>query len=389
MDSLDHDPDTQSSVAVYVHWPWCAALCPYCDFVKQASDFGLAEEYIEALLRHMEVTPPRRTHSLYLGGGTPSLLRPDRLERLITAWRAHFEVSADAEVTLEANPSDIVLHKVAAYLRAGVNRMSLGVQSLIDHELRLLGRRHDADKALRAAEAIRAAGCWNLSMDLMYGLPEQSERDLRRSVDGLMALQPAHVSCYALTLEPETPMGADVAAGRIVLPDDDRVADQYALLQETLSEAGYRQYEISNWARPGCESTHNLSYWRNGEYVGLGVGAAGSFSGFRYRRTPGVRDYVQFALTGQDGYVELEPWTKASRMRDTLMLGLRLAEGVSGAEFQAQFAISLTAYCTPQLRPLVEGGVVCWKGDRLALAPAHYFVCNAVLGEILPEDSYS
>lgn len=374
------------SIAVYVHIPWCAALCPYCDFDKQASEFHLVDAYLDAILRHVEAAPERRAHSLYFGGGTPSLLTVPRLARVIEACRERFALAADAEVTIEANPSDIVAHKVEAYLRAGVNRISLGVQSLQDPELRLLGRRHTADKALRAARAIREAGCANLSVDLMYGLPGQSMAALERTLAGVIALEPAHVSCYALTLEPTTPMGAAVEAGELALPDDDTVADQYARIQQVLGNAGYRQYEISNWARPGRESVHNLTYWRNGEWLGLGAGAAGSFMGLRTRRTPVIRDYIAAARAGEPGYVECEPWTPARMMRDTVMLGLRLAEGISDAEFRSRFGMGLASFCTDRMAHLARAGVLRWDGERLALEPASYFVCNAVLAQILPPD---
>jgi oxygen-independent coproporphyrinogen-3 oxidase len=374
-------PDT--SVAIYVHIPWCASLCPYCDFDKQASDFRAVDAYIDALIQHIEATPARAAHSLYFGGGTPSLLTVPRLARVVDACRARFGLT-DAEITIEANPSDVVVHKIEGYLRAGVTRISLGVQSLDDDELRFLGRRHTADKARRAVQAIRAAGCTDLSLDLMYGLPGQSMRKLRDSLDGLVALEPDHLSCYALTLEPTTPMGAEWAAGRLRLPDDDRVADQYAEIQTMLHAAGFEQYELSNWARPGHTSTHNLTYWRNGEWVGLGAGAAGSFMGVRYKRTPVVRDYIAAAAAGDPAYVECEPWTRESAMRDTIMLGLRLAEGISDAEFRARFGHALADYCTDRLDDLVRAGVLYWREGGLHLDPASYFICNAVLAEILP-----
>jgi oxygen-independent coproporphyrinogen III oxidase len=371
-------------VAVYVHIPWCAAICPYCDFDKQATDFRLIDPYIDALLRHMYEQARRTSHSLYFGGGTPSLLTPARLARVIRAWRTRFAVTAGPEVTVESNPSDIVAHKVEAYLTAGVTRISLGVQSLDDDELRFLGRRHTADKAMRAARAVREAGCDDLSLDLMYGLPGQAIESVRRSLDGLIALAPDHVSCYALTLEADTPMGAEAEAGRLALAGDDAVADQYAEIQHTLASAGYRQYELSNWARPGHESVHNLTYWRNGDWIGLGAGAAGSIGGRRYKRTPIVRDYIAAANAGEAGYVECEAWTRGSRMRDTLMLGLRLAEGVSASEFEATFGVSLRDYCGSQLNELVRAGALSLSDERLALNPASYFVCNAVLVELLP-----
>lgn len=376
--------DLSPSVGIYVHIPWCAAICPYCDFDKQATDFRLVDDYIDALIRHVEATPRRRAHSLYFGGGTPSLLTPARLGRIIDVCRSHFDLEPDAEITVEANPSDVVAHKMAAYLEAGVKRLSLGVQSFDDGELRFLGRRHTADKAKRAFLAAREGGCTDLSVDLMYGLPGRDLSTLRCSLDQMLALAPDHISCYALTLEPSTPMGAEVAAGRISLPDEDAVAEQYAKIRGTLAAAGFEQYELSNWARPGHQSRHNLTYWRNDEYVGLGAGAAGSEGGARYKRTPIVRDYIRAAAAGEPGYVEGEPWTQTSMMRDTVMLGLRLADGISDAEFGARFGVSLTDYCTPRLSDLVNAGVLRWRSGRMALDPASYFVCNAVLAEILP-----
>lgn len=373
-------------IAVYVHVPWCASICPYCDFPKQASDFGLVDPFVDAVIRHIEAEPPRRAHSLFFGGGTPSLLMPARLGRLIDAWRARFTPRPDAEVTIEANPSDVVAHKVEAYLRAGVTRLSLGVQSLDDAELRFLGRRHTADKAVRAAQAIRAAGCTNFSVDLMYGLPNQPLDAVRRSLDGLLALEPAHVSCYALSIEEGTPFGMAAQRGRLQALDDDAVAEAYALIQRELSAAGFVQYELSNWARPGRVSIHNLTYWRNGEWIGLGPGAAGSCAGVRYTRVADVRGYIAAALADEPAYAELEPWTREGQLRDTLMLGLRLAEGVGDAALAARFGRHIVEACTDRLPELARAGVLHWQGDRLTLDPASYFVCNAVLAELLPAD---
>lgn len=376
--------DQAESVAVYLHIPWCAALCPYCDFDKQATDFRLIDRYIGALENHLRALPRTKAHSLYFGGGTPSLLTPARLARIIEACRCSLDLTPAAEVSIEANPSDVVAHKVEAYLEAGVTRLSLGVQSLDDDELRFLGRRHTADKAIRAVRAARDAGCGDLSVDLMYGLPEGSLSTVRRSVESVIELGVDHVSAYALTVEPSTPMGKDLAAGALVLPEGDAIADQYALLQTILVAGGYRQYELSNWAQPGHESVHNLTYWRNGQYVGVGAGAAGSFGGGRYKRTPVVRDYIAAAESGDAGIVEWEPWTQEAQMRDTVMLGLRLAEGISESDFAERFGVSVGDYCTASLESLIANDVLHRDGGRLSLAPAFYFVCNTVLGEILP-----
>ncbi|MBM2810307.1 MAG: hypothetical protein HW416_1066 [Chloroflexi bacterium] len=372
------------SIAIYVHIPWCASLCPYCDFDKQAHDFGLIDRYVDAVIQHVRTTHERTAHSLYFGGGTPSLLTVPRLARLIEGCRERFNLPVDAEISAEANPSDVVAHKIEGYLRAGITRLSLGVQSLDDDELRLLCRRHTADKARRAVAAARDAGCTDLSVDCMYGLPGQSAESVGRTIEGLVALNPDHVSCYALTLDATTPMGAAQVAGTLTLPDDDAVADQYAALQDALGRAGFLQYELSNWARPGHASIHNLTYWRNGEYVGLGAGASGSFMGLRYKRTPDIVAYIAAAAAGQPGYVASEHWSAARMMRDTVMLGLRLKEGISAGEFERRFGAPLTSYCTNRLADLVTAGVLQWHGDRVSLDPHSYLVCNAVLVEILP-----
>ena len=375
---------SEPSLAVYVHIPWCASLCPYCDFDKQAHDFGLIDAYLDAVVRQIEQTPRRPAHSLYFGGGTPSLLTVPRLTRVIDACREHFEFSTTAEITVEANPSDTVAHKIEGYLGAGVNRISLGIQSLVDEELRFLGRRHTADKARRAVRAVREAGCANLSLDLMYGVKGQTPSRLQASIDGLLELNPEHLSAYALTLEPTTPMGAELASGRLTLPSDDAVADAYTQIQAAFQTAGFEQYEVSNWARPGHQSVHNLTYWRNGEWVGLGAGASGSCFGGRYKRNPDIRAYIASTHSGDPAYVESEPWTPGQQMRDTLMLGLRLAEGVDDAAFRERYGRSVREFCSARLDNLVSAGLLHWEESRLVLDPGSYFVCNAILAEILP-----
>jgi oxygen-independent coproporphyrinogen-3 oxidase len=218
----------------------------------------------------------------------------------------------------------------------------------------------------------------------MYGLPTSSVESVERTLTGLVSLEPDHLSCYALTLEPETPMGAQAEEGSLVLLGDDAVADQYGAIQAGLATAGFQQYELSNWARPGCASRHNLTYWRNGEWLGLGAGASGSIAGLRYKRTPIVRDYIAAAAAGQSGFVFEEPSTREALMHDTVMLGLRLAEGVSNTTFTARFGVSLEQYCGPRLGELTQAGVLVWRDDALTISPSHYFICNAVLGELLP-----
>ena len=266
-----------SGLALYVHIPFCESKCPYCDFNTYAGIEALMPPYVAALAREVEqwgawLGRPTLA-SVFFGGGTPSYLPPNDLRRLMDAVRSAFDLQDDAEATAEANPGDCTPERLLAMRRAGFNRISIGVQSFDDAELAMLGRRHDAERAAQAVRDARKAGFDNLSLDLMFGLPEQSVATWARSVEEAIRLQTDHLSAYALTLESGTPLEADVRFGRTPEPDPDLAADMYLRAQTVLAAAGLQQYEISNWAAPGRESTHNLAYWRGRPYLGVGPGA--------------------------------------------------------------------------------------------------------------------
>lgn len=364
---------------LYLHVPFCARLCPYCDFDTQDHDLQLISSYAEALVREVALAPPVRVHSIFFGGGTPSLLRPEQLGAVLDACRAHFALEPACEITVECNPNNVREARLTGYRAAGVNRLSLGVQAMDDAALRLLGRQHTADRVRQAVATARAAGFDDLSLDLMYGLPGQTLADWEGTLDAALALAPEHLSCYLLTLEEWTPMGHQVARGELVLPDDDVIAAQYELTRARLAAAGLRQYEISNWARPGHESRHNLGYWRAEPYVGLGPGAVSSLDGVRRKQTPEVADYLAAIAAGRRVFVEEEALDVATQRREALMLGLRLRAGVDAGAYRERFGCTVQEVCGAALDELLTAAFLDWQGSRLRLTERTLLVSNEVL----------
>ena len=273
-------------LSLYIHIPFCTTKCTYCAFNTYIQMEDLIPAFLEALAREIAGVGAgankARAHTIFFGGGTPSLLLPDQIADVVQAAGAAFDVDADAEVTIEANPNDLTLAYLKMLRAAGVNRLSIGMQSANPAELRLFDRRHDVAAVAESVEAARKAGFDNLSLDLIYGVPDQTLATWRTSLDFALNLQPEHLSLYALSLEAGTPLRAGVETGHVPAPDDDLAADMYELASEMLGAAGYEQYEISNWARPGFQSRHNLQYWLNEPYLGFGPGAHGFAGGVRY-----------------------------------------------------------------------------------------------------------
>ncbi|MBM3945581.1 MAG: radical SAM family heme chaperone HemW, partial [SAR202 cluster bacterium] len=287
----------RGALALYVHIPFCETKCPYCDFNTYARIEPLIPDYIAALRREIAVwgglLGRPKTHTVFFGGGTPSYVPQDDFVAVLRDIHGAFDIAPDAEITLEANPGDFDLTKLSAYLDAGANRLSVGVQTFEDRLLSLLGRRHDAAQAIAAYRLAREAGFRNVSIDLMYGLPHQSLDDWTATLGQVTALSPDHLSMYCLTLEHGTPMEQWVKSGRMPEPDADLAADMYVLAEERLARLGYRHYEISNWARPGFESRHNLAYWRNAPYLGVGPGAHSYLGGMRFANLKAPKEYIR------------------------------------------------------------------------------------------------
>ena len=379
-------------LALYVHIPFCESKCPYCDFNTYAGIEPLMPSYVSALAREIEqwgawLGRPTLA-SVFFGGGTPSYLPPDDLQRLMDAIGAAFDLPDSAEATAEANPGDCSPERLAAMRDAGFNRISIGVQSFDDAELAMLGRRHDAERAAQAVRDAREAAFDNVSIDLMFGLPDQSVATWERSVEQAVRLGTDHLSAYSLTLEPGTPLEADVRLGRTPEPDADLAAEMYVLAQAMLSDAGLQQYEISNWARPGRESEHNLAYWRSLPYLGVGPGAHSYLYGIegldafgvRFANVNPPRVYIErvnawtadgalspdsVAAAAATGHCE--PVSSRDAMAETMMMGLRLNAGVSDAAFRERFGEGIAAAFPGPTAECIDLGLLEWAGGALRL----------------------
>ncbi len=375
---------------VYIHWPFCARKCPYCDFNSHVRPKGIDEAgYLTAMEQeiaaHARLTPNRTVTSVFLGGGTPSLMKPESVGRLLDLIGHHWQVSADAEITLEANPSSVEAERFRGYRAAGVNRLSLGVQALNDADLKFLGRLHNVDEALRALELARETFP-RLSFDLIYARPDQSleawEAELRRAI-GFAA---DHLSLYQLTIEPDTAFEKLYAAGKLVVPDADAAADLYELTQTIAGAAGLLAYEISNHATPGGESRHNLLYWRYGEYIGLGPGAHGRIvNGDDRGRLATIAErnpeawMKRVGETG-NGVIETEEIFGETAGDEMLLMGLRLVEGIDAARYQR---LSGRRFDPARISDLVTHGMVEVLPDgRIRTTPAGAFVLDAVVADL-------
>lgn len=365
------------NLGLYVHIPFCKSKCAYCDFYSLPGADSLMDPYADALGAQLDAfsgtAADRVVDTLYIGGGTPSCLGPRRLSGVLDAVRRGYALSPDAEITLEANP-DSVGPWFAELRAAGVNRVSLGMQSADNALLRAIGRVHTVEQVANAVDTLRRAGFENLSLDLIYGLPGQSMAAWRRSVEYAVGLAPEHLSCYGLKLEPGTPLYA--RRGTLSVPDDNAQADMYLWTADALSGHGYRQYEVSNFARPGRESRHNLKYWTLGEYLGFGPGAHSDFDGVRFAW---ARDLTAF-LARTWVRSEAARITPPERAREWLMLGLRTARGLDLSEYRTRFGREADAAF---LSRCVRAGYALRDGGRVRLTPRGFLVSNQIIGQLL------
>lgn len=380
-----------SPFGVYLHIPFCAHICPYCDFNTYAGQDPLIPRYVAAVEREIarqgELLAGRSAATIFFGGGTPSLLPPAAIARLIRACRGAFAVAPDAEVTLEANPNSVDEAYFAGLLAAGVNRLSLGVQTLHRRGLRVLGRQHEAADALAAARVARAAGFQNLSLDLIFGWPGQTLPAWGADLDAVLGWErpPEHLSLYSLIVEPGTPMADAVARGILTVPDDDATADLYEAAIARLAGAGYVHYEVANWARsPELASRHNRIYWRNGDYVGLGAGAHGHVAGQRTMNHLLPSSYIAAIEHGDSPVSNVEEISPKTAMGETMMLGLRLIEqGVADAAFAARHRRTLDDAYGPVIAELTALGLLERLPDRVRLSPRGLMVANDVCERFL------
>jgi oxygen-independent coproporphyrinogen III oxidase len=367
-------------LGLYLHIPFCSSICNYCNFNRGLFEPGLKDRYVAALDREIRQTGRREpVDTIFFGGGTPSLLEPDEVDRLVESCRQVFDVTPDAEVTLETNPETSSTGRMEGFRSAGVNRVSFGVQSFRGEELARLGRLHSVTRALQAVDEARAAGITNISLDLMMWLPQQSSAEWRESVEVLVGVGPAHASLYLLELYPNAPLKETMArAGWSLAPDDD-AAEMYLWSLARLDEAGYRQYEISNVARPGFESRHNLKYWQDGEWLGFGCGAHSTRGGIRWKNVAATEDYVSRVSGGRALATETRRLTYLERAEEALFTGLRLAGGVDIAAVGARYGIDGWGRFGPGLAPFITQGMVLREGDRIRLTREGMLVANEIM----------
>ncbi|MCX6020806.1 MAG: radical SAM family heme chaperone HemW [Chloroflexi bacterium] len=407
-----HSPD---GVGLYLHIPFCEKKCHYCDFNTYAGMSGLITPYVAALRQEIArwgqaltgPNGPTRARTIFLGGGTPSLLTPEQLASVLDACRAAFALAPDAEVTMEANPGTISTDLLRGFHDAGINRVSMGAQSFNAGELEWLGRIHSVAGIGEAIQNARAAGFTNLNLDLIYGLPRQPLERWETSLREVLAIAPEHISAYALTVEEGTPLGRWVDEGKVPLPDPDLAADMYLATEAALGAAGYEHYEISNWAKPGRACRHNLIYWENEPWIGCGAGAHSFLPGLRFADVRLPNHYLQqmrrlaespvpdlsWAVT-QRGVTEeqlkavgpvtmLDPLDRRMERGETMMLALRLAQGLDPAVFAGRFGESLDAAFGDTIRELEGWGLLEWNEGRLRLTDRGRLLGNEVFVRFL------
>ena len=372
-------------LGIYIHIPFCRSKCDYCDFYSLAGREDQMDRYQKALLAHLKETAPLAqgypVDSIYFGGGTPSYYGAKRIKELLAHLSKLFQVEKDAEITVECNPDSVDLKSLRILRKAGVNRLSMGMQSAQEAELRAIHRIHTPQQTNQAVEAARKAKFTNLSLDLIYGLPGQTMESWKATVEHALSLIPQHLSCYGLKVEEGTPLARRVAEGE-ALPDDDQQADLYLWTVGRLERAGLPQYEISNFAKPGCESRHNLRYWLTRPYIGFGPGAHSDFGGRRYSFVRDLDAYIRGVLEGGNIIDSSELIPQRERCGEYLMLRLRTTRGIDGREYRSTYFMDF-APLEARLREFAAQGWAEETDGRWHFTPKGFLVSNQLIGDLL------
>ena len=373
-------------LGIYVHIPLCRSKCDYCDFYSLAGREREMDRYQKALLAHMRETAPLAqgipVDTIYFGGGTPSFYGAKRIRELLTHLHKLFQVEKDAEITVECNPDSVDLKSLRILRKAGVNRLSMGMQSAQEEELRAIHRIHTPQQTNQAVEAARKAKFTNLSLDLIYGLPGQTMESWKATVEHALSLIPQHLSCYGLKVEEGTPLARRVEEGE-VLPDDDQQADLYLWTVGRLERAGLPQYEISNFAKPGHESRHNLRYWLTQPYIGFGPGAHSDFGGRRYSFVRDLEGYIRGVLEGGDVIDASELIPQRERCGEYLMLRLRTTRGVDALEYRNAYFMDFAPLEARLRKFAAQGWAEQTPEGRWRFTPRGFLVSNQLIGDLL------
>ncbi len=384
----------EGAAGIYVHIPFCQTKCPYCSFVSyQDVNANIKNRYMRALrqqARDMSKHPwsrARKFHSLYIGGGTPPTVDMSAMADFVTACLDGFDFTAGSpkapEITMEANPNTVNKTMLEKSIEAGINRLSIGVQSFSDAMLKGIGRKHSAQDGIQAVKYARGAGFTNISFDLMFGLPGQDLESWKKSLEMAVELAPEHLSVYELTIEESTPFADQVRQGRLNLPDEDATLSMFELAQEILSARGYAQYEISNYALKGFQCIHNINYWENGSYIGLGSGAVSCFSGVRIQSEEDPQRFINMIKMQQKPFKEAEFLPLYARFRESVIMGLRMTKGVSISLLEKQYGVTPQKYYGETLESLLKQKLLEEKDNRLRLTKKGLLLANRAMVQLV------
>jgi len=366
---------------LYIHIPFCLKKCIYCDFYSVSDSIPLIDAYVEALCKEIDMRGDHISvpEAIYIGGGTPSLLKRKHFAKIIGKLNGEWRTSREMEITSEANPGTLSYRRIKAMLESGINRISIGVQSLNDNELRLLGRMHDASEAARALRDARRGGFQNISVDLIYAIPGQNSGGWKRTLDEIVRFRPQHLSTYELTPEKNTLLHEHLEKGTLCMPEEDTIAEMYYSAIDILEACGYAQYEISNFALPGYECRHNLNYWNRGEYIGLGAGAHSFRNGMRSANVGDVESYINEINEDRLPVTEAMALTAEDTVKELLFLGLRKKEGIELREMPAEVAEKMKE----TLGNLARQGLIESSENIITLTRKGLLLCNEVIVRLM------
>ncbi len=369
------------SLGIYIHIPFCASKCNYCDFNSRVAPHCQKTGYIDALCREVEnfAECDDTVDTIYFGGGTPTILEAEQLCKILNVVCTKFRIAEDCEITTECNPATMGYDGFAALREAGFNRISMGMQSADDGQLKTLGRIHNFEDCKVCVGAARRAGFENVSLDLMFGLPNQDADSFARSIEMAVSLKPEHLSCYALKIEEGTPF----ASMELSIADDDESAKMYQRCVELLRKYVYNRYEVSNFAKEGYESRHNKKYWQCDDFLGFGAGAYSCYMGERYSNIYDVAEYIDVALKGGCVISDRIPLEKEDMMSEFVFLGLRMDKGISKTEFKDRFDTDICDVYKAQIDKNIKRGTIIQEGDRLKIHPDFIYVSNPILADFV------
>ena len=376
----------KKELEIYIHIPFCVKKCAYCDFLSGPQDRDTIEKYVDKLVEEIGVQKPATVSSIFLGGGTPSILEPSQIFKIFKVLNCTFKIEKDAEITIEANPGTVTVEKLEAYKQCGINRISFGLQSTNNGELKLLGRIHTYEEFLESYQLARACGFDNINVDLISAIPKQTVSSWEETLQNVIGLEPEHISAYSLIVEEGTPFAKVYGEGcpkEDDLPREEEERVIYYRTEELLEKAGYHRYEISNYAKAGKECRHNLGYWERKEYLGIGLGAASLINNVRYKNTDDLLYYMEHSSDLSAIQENVDKLSLKEQMEEFMFLGLRKMEGVSVTEFKNTFGKTMEECYGEQIQKLQEQGLLEQKDGRLMLTRPGIDVSNYVFGEFL------